>query len=241
MVIILLLSNSMATFLCLMYCDVFYILWCICVLWCILHIFWWVLCIMMCCLYYNKCVIVIHWTSCEWWNVCGTYVWVSKRPAQAHTTHHPLLHFHMLGRCSVPDVLPSTPGVMHVYSRRYTRMTLRVMQGWDLHVPWYHVIYGCVAYDMYVIYMSCASLKCMSCYLFPANSQIYTPPASHSKLIYVVSVGSTTPLAHNILLTSTQLQSSCGLLSVLSLTSLPDHCGCCGLWWPRLGHPYYLI
>ena len=61
----------------------------------------------------------------------------------------------MSARCSVPDILHSTPGVMHVYSRRYTRINLGVMQGWgELHVPWYHVIYGCVAYDMYVICFS---------------------------------------------------------------------------------------
>ena len=37
----------------------------------------------------------------------------------------------MLARCSAHDVLPSTPGVMHVYSQRYTCITLGVMQGWS--------------------------------------------------------------------------------------------------------------
>ena len=57
-------------------------------------------------------------------------------------------------RYSVPDVLHSTPGAVLVYSRLCTRITLGVMQGWELHAPWYHVIYGCVAYDMYVICFS---------------------------------------------------------------------------------------
>ena len=47
---------------------------------------------------------------------------------------------------------------MRVYWRRYTRILLSLTQGWELPVPWYHVIYGYVAYDMYVIYMPCASL-----------------------------------------------------------------------------------
>ena len=47
---------------------------------------------------------------------------------------------------------------MRVYWRCYTRILLCVTQGWELPVPWYHVIYGYVAYDMYVIYMSCAAL-----------------------------------------------------------------------------------
>ena len=70
---------------------------------------------MMCYLYYNRCVIVAHWTSCEWWDVYGTYVYVSKHPAKAHTTHHTLLHLHMSAQDSVPDIRPSIPGVMHVY------------------------------------------------------------------------------------------------------------------------------
>ena len=147
----------------------------------------------------------------------------------------------MSARCSAPDVLPSSPGVRHVDSRCYTCITLGVIQGWDLHVPWYHVIYGYVAYDMYVIYMSYASLNCISCYSFPANSHTYTPPSSRSKLICIVSVGSTVASGTQSLLTSAQLQLSCSRLSVLSLTSLPDCCGCCGLRWPLLGDACYLI
>ena len=147
----------------------------------------------------------------------------------------------MSAQYSVPYALPSTPGVMHVYSRCYTRITLSVMQGWELHVLWYHVIYGCVAYDMNVMYMSHASLNCMSCYLFPTNQHTYTPPASRSKLICIVSVGSTVTSDTQVLFTGTQLKPLCSRLSVLSLTSLPDCCGCCGLRWPSLGDLCYLI
>ena len=115
------------------------------------------------------------------------------------------------------------------------------MQGWELRVRWYHVIYGLVAYDMYVMYVSYASLICMLCYSFPANSHIYTPPASRSKLICIGSVGSTVISGTQSLLTGTQLQPLCSRLSVLSLTSLPDRCSCCGLRWPPLGDSCYLI
>ena len=175
MVIILSLSNSMVTFLCPIYCDVFYIFLCILYIvryfvYCdVFYIYCYGFCVLLCgvCIVINA--VVAHCISCEWWDVCGTYVLVSKPPAQAHTTHHTLLHFHMLAWYSVPDVLPSTPGVMQVYSRRYTRITLGVMQGWELHAPSYHVIFGCVTYDIHVIYMSYASLNCMSCYSFPAK------------------------------------------------------------------------
>ena len=144
-------------------------------------------------------------------------------------------------RCSVPDVLLSTPGVMHIYSWCCTCITLGVMQGWELPVPWYQVLECCVTYDMYVIYMSYASLSCMSCYSFPANYHTYTPPASCSKLICIVSVGSSVASVTQSLLTGAQLQPSCSWRSVLSLMSFPDCCGCCGLRWPLLGDPYYLI
>ena len=142
---------------------------------------------------------------------------------------------------SVPDVWPRNPGVMHVYWRRSTRILLCVTQGWELPVPWYHVIYGSVVYNVYVIYMSYVSINCMSCYSFPVNSHTYTPPGSHSKLICITSVGSTITSGTQSLLTGTQLQQSCSRLSVLSLTLLPDRCGCCDLRWPRLCDPCYLI
>ena len=63
------------------------------------------------------------------------------------------MQLHISAHCSAPDELPSTPGILRVYSRCYTRITLGVMQGRELHVPWYHVIYGYVSYDMYVIYI----------------------------------------------------------------------------------------
>ena len=148
------------------------------------------------------------------------------------------MYLHMSARCSVPDVLPSTPGLMHVYSRRYAYITLGVMQGWELHVPLYHVIYGYLAYDMYAIYMSYASLNCMSCYSFPVNSHTYTPPASYSKLICIVSVGSIVASGTQSLLTGAQLQPSCSRLSVVSLTSLPD---CCGHYWVTRAISYRLI
>ena len=144
-------------------------------------------------------------------------------------------------RYSVADIMHRTPGVMHVYSRCYTPITLGVMPGWELHVPWYHVIYGCVAYDMYVIYMSYASLNCMSCYSFPATPPTYTHSARRSKLMYLVSIGSTIASVIQSLLIGRPLQPSCSRLSVLSLTSPRDRCGWCGLRWPRLGDPWYLI
>ena len=39
-----------------------------------------------------------------------------------------------------------------------------------------------------MIYMSYVSINCMSFYSFPANSHTYTPPASRSKLIGIVSI-----------------------------------------------------
>ena len=114
---------------------------------------------------------------------------------------------------SVPDDLHSTPGVMHVYSRCYTRITLGVVKGWEQHVPWYHVIYGCVAYDMhmYVIYFSqlyvMLLVSCESTYFYSAR---------HSKLMYLVSIGSTLASGTQSLLTGAQLQPSCSRLSVLS-------------------------
>ena len=153
--------------------------------------------------------------------------------------HHTLLPLHMSVRYSVPNVLTAFP-VMHVYSRRCTRIALGVVQGWELHVPQYHVIYGCVASDMYVICMSYASLNCMSYYSFAANPPTYTHSARRSKLMYLVSIGSTIASGTRSLLTGAQLQPLCSRLSVLSLTSLPDCYGCCGLLWPPLGDPCYL-
>ena len=97
-----------------------------------------------------------------------------------------------------------------------------------------------LAYDMYVIWMSYASLNCMSCYSFPANLPTYTHSAGHFKLMYLVSIGSTIASGPQSLLTHSQLQPSCSRLSVLTLMSLPDRCGCCGLRSPPLGDPCYL-
>ena len=44
---------------------------------------------------------------------------------------------------------------MRVYWRGYTHILLCVTQGWALPVPRYHVIYGGVAYDTYVLYVLC--------------------------------------------------------------------------------------
>ena len=132
------------------------------------------------------------------------------------------MQLHMSARCSVPDALLSTPGVLHVYSRCYTHITMGGMQGWELHVTWYHVIYGYVAYDMYVIYMSYASLNCMSCYLFPANSH-YTSLAINM-LIYSVSIGSTVTTGSQLLFTSAPLRPSCGRRSGTSLPTSPLGC-----------------
>ena len=127
----------------------------------------------------------------------------------------------MSAHCSAPNVLPSTPGVMHVYSGCYTHITLGVMQGWELHVLWYHVIYGYVTYDMYVIYMSYASLNCMSCYSFPVNSHTYTSLAIIIKLIYSVSIGSTVTSGTQLLFTGSQLRPLCGRLSGTLLPTSP--------------------
>ena len=84
------------------------------------------------------------------------------------------MQLHMSAQCSAPDVLPSTPGVLCVYSQCYTHITLGEMQGRELHVPWCHAIYGYVAYDMYVIYMSCASLTvCHSTHCPQINTPIH--------------------------------------------------------------------
>ena len=104
-------------------------------------------------MYCNVYEFTMYWASFEWWDVCGTYVLVPKHPAQAHTAHYTLLHLHMSPRYSVPDVRPHTPGVMRVYWRRYTRILLCVTQGWELPVPWYHVIYDGVSYDIYICLM----------------------------------------------------------------------------------------
>ena len=100
----------------------------------------------------SRCIGPVVSVGCVW-DLCIS----PKRPAQAHATPHTLMQLLMSVRYSVPDVLHSTPGVERVYWRRYTRILLCVTLGWEPPVPWYHVIYGNVTYDMYVIYMSCFS------------------------------------------------------------------------------------
>ena len=134
----------------------------------------------------------------------------------------------MSARCSAPNALPSTPGILRVCSRCCTRITL---QGWELHVPWY-VLHGYVVYDMYVIYMSYASLNCMSCYSFSANSYTYTSPAINIKLIYSVSMGSAVTSGAQLLFTGTQLR--CCVVDCRELYYRRRHSatrGRCGLWW----------
>ena len=144
-------------------CDVFCILWCILyiaiyfayvvryLVYCdVFYIYCDVFCVLRCvvCIVINA--IVAHCASCEWWDL----VWVSKRPAEAHTTHHTLLPLHTWVRYSVPDVLHHSRCNACILTTLKTRITLGVGQEWELHVPWYDVIYGCVAYDMYVICFS---------------------------------------------------------------------------------------
>ena len=45
-----------------------------------------------------------------------------------HMTHHTIMHFHLLERCSVPDIPRGIPGVLRVYSRHCARTTLDVMR-----------------------------------------------------------------------------------------------------------------
>ena len=45
-----------------------------------------------------------------------------------HITHHTILHLHLLERCSVPDVLHGIPGVLRAYSRHRAHTTLDVMR-----------------------------------------------------------------------------------------------------------------
>ena len=156
----------MVTFLRLTYCEVF------CILWCVSHILWWVLSIMMCCLYCNKCSCC---TLYKLWVVGHVRdLYVSKRPAQAHTTHHTLLHFHMSARYSVPDVLPRTPGVMPVYPRCYTRITLGVML-WCKDGSYMYLgimSYMAVSHMIcmsYICHMLLSTVSCSSCYSFPAK------------------------------------------------------------------------
>ena len=101
-----------------------------------------------------------------------------------HTTHYTILHSHLSERCSVPDVQPRTPGALRVRLRRCTRVTLGVVRCGEPHVPWYHAIYGGVAYDMYAIYMSYVSLGCVSCCPGPTRSLTYTQSASCSTISY---------------------------------------------------------
>ena len=164
--------------------------------------------------------------------MCGTYVYVSKRPAQAHTMHHTLLPLHMSVWYSVPDVLHSTPGVMRVYWRCYTRILLCVTQGWKLPVPWYHVIYGGVTYDIYVIYMYYVSINYMSCCSLPTNWHTYTSPAINIKLIYIVSIGSTVTSGAQLLFTGAQLRPPCSRLSGTLLPTSP--LGRMGPWLPAV-------
>ena len=71
-------------------------------------------------MYCNVYEFTMHWASCEWWDVCGTYVYVP------HATPHTLMQLHMSVWYSVTDVLHSTPGVMRVHWRHYTRILLCV-------------------------------------------------------------------------------------------------------------------
>ena len=209
--------------LCASYCDVFNVSWCILYIvmyfvYCdVFYILWCILCIVMC--MNSRCMgPVVSGGTC----VGLMYKFLSSC---SYSTLHFTAFTHV---CSV-QCAQHTLGVMRAYWWRYTRILLCGTQGWELPVPWYHVIYGGVAYDVYVIYMSYVSINCTSCYSFPASSHNYKPPASRSKLICIVSVGSTSDSGTQSLLTSAQLKPSCSRPSVLSLTSLPDRCGCCDL------------
>ena len=155
-------------------------------------------------------------------------------------------------RCSAPDVLPSTPGVMHVYSRRYTRITWGVMQGWwaactlvSCYIVVCHVWYVCH------IYVICFSQLYVMLLISFELTHIHTSCKSYIyrtatiiciiTIICIVSVGSTVASGTQSLLTGAQLQPSYSRLSVLSLTSLHDSYGCYGPRWPPLGDPCYLI
>ena len=184
---------------------------------------WCILCIVIC--MNSRCIgqVVSGGT-------CVGHVLVPKRSAQAHATPHTLMQLHMSVWYSVPDVLHSTPRVMRVYWWHYTRISLCVTQIWELPVPWYHVIYGDVAEDMYVIYMWDASLNCISCYSLPTNS--HNPsPAITIKLIYSVSIGSTVASGAQLLFTGAQLLRRVVDCRELELPTAPlgRIWGCCGL------------
>ena len=83
-----------------------------------------------------------------------------------HITHSCI---HLSAGHLVPDGLPRTSCVVFVYGRHYTRTILCVMHWWEPHVHRYHVIYGGVMYDVYVIYRSYVFTHCKSFYSIHPN------------------------------------------------------------------------
>ena len=79
-------------------------------------------------MYCNVFEFTMHWASCSGGTCVGLmYKFLSALlRLMQHLTLNAVTH---VGSVQWPDVLPSTPGVMHVYSQHYTCITLGVMQG----------------------------------------------------------------------------------------------------------------
>ena len=95
-----------------------------------------------------------------------------------------------------------------------------------------YIALSCMICMSYICLMFCSAV-CHASRFLQINTST-TPPASRSKLICIVSIGSTIASGTQSLLTGAQLQPSCSRLSVLSLTLLPDRCGfvaCGGQNW----------
>ena len=123
--------NSMVAFLCLIYCNILYVIFK---------------------MYFRP--VVMSGTHV---GLIYEFLIALLRP---HITHHTILHFHLLERCRVPDIPLGIPCVLRVYSRHCARTTLDVTWWWELPVPWYHVMCG-VWYVCHVWRMICMLCICL--------------------------------------------------------------------------------
>ena len=149
-------------------------------LWCITYVMMYYICYdvrqVSWCILYVEVYFCNVWCQDSWHirpivrgETCG---WLIYEPTRAYLSHlYHITHscIHLSARHLVPDGLPRTFCVVLVYRRHYTRAILCVMHWWEPPVHQYHVVYGGVMYDIYVIYMSYVFTHCIFFYSLPTN------------------------------------------------------------------------
>ena len=155
----------------------------------VLHMLW---CILYIVIYLVHCILSILGCRDSWYiepiescGMCGWLISVAALTSSSLRRFHHITHscIHMSARHLVPYVLPRTSGVVHVCWWHYTRTILCVMHGWEPHVHQFHVIYGGIMCDIYVIHRSYVFTHCLSFYSFSTNLHTYTSPAINIKSI----------------------------------------------------------